>query len=306
MNLLRAIGRPEYLFRPSQVWRRLRRNSLRSRNAVKLAWGLGIEVDPNSHVGVDILNIGVYDRVVAEAICRLSEPGELAFDIGANIGQNASLMALVVGPQGSVVAFEPGPEASRLLTKNVASWMQYNLAPITVVRKGLSSRTGAGLLHESVDLGGFSLEDQAPGLPRIAPEGAVGVEIQLTTLDDFSHQSGEIGLIKIDVEGHEWAVLEGAAQILRQKRVRDIIFEDYQSQPSRVSLYLQAAGYNVFSLLPGWRKPILLTLEQRSRRPRCEQELTNFLATRDPTRARNRFKSPGWRCLRLRAQPRRE
>ena len=95
LKVLRAIERPEYFFRPSQIWRKLRKNSLFAGQAVQLAWGLPVEVDIGSHVGIDILNLGVYDRVVAEAICRLSDTGEPAFDIGANIGQNASMMALI-------------------------------------------------------------------------------------------------------------------------------------------------------------------------------------------------------------------
>src|SRR5258708_3175620 len=56
---------------------------------------LPVEFDRRSPVGVDILNLGVYDRVVPEAIYRLSDAGEIALDIGANIRQNASMMALV-------------------------------------------------------------------------------------------------------------------------------------------------------------------------------------------------------------------
>src|ERR1035438_2469227 len=95
---LEAIGRPEYLFNPRQIWRRLRRHSLCARNAIELAWGLPVEVDPSSCVGLDVINIGVHDRVVAEAIYRLLDPSEVAFDVGANIGQNVSMMALVLGP----------------------------------------------------------------------------------------------------------------------------------------------------------------------------------------------------------------
>ena len=302
MRPFRALGRPEYILRPVQIWRRLRRNSLCARSAVQLAWGLPVEVYPHSHVGIDVLNLGVHDRVVPEAICRLLDPGEEAFDIGANVGQNVSIMALFLGSRGRAVAFEPGPEAWRLLTRNIESWARYDLAPITTVRKGVSSRIGEGLLHESLDLGGFSMEDRAPGPPRIAPEGARGIEIELTTLDAFERQPTEIGLIKIDVEGHELAVLEGAAEMLKQKRVRDIVFEDHHRQPSPVTLRLQAAGYAVFALLPAWRKPILLTLEQLSERPRKEYDLANFLGTRDPERARARFERSGWKCLRLRAR----
>src|ERR1035438_5284679 len=111
IRLFEAIRRPEYLFNPRQIWRRLRRHSLCARNAIQLAWGLPVEVDPSSCVGLDVINIGLHDRVVTEAICRLLDPHEVAFDVGANIGQNVSMMALVLGPRGRVVAFEPGPTA---------------------------------------------------------------------------------------------------------------------------------------------------------------------------------------------------
>jgi FkbM family methyltransferase len=307
-RLWKAIRRPEYFFHPRQIWRRLRRRSLCSRNAVQLAWGLPVELDLKSHVGQDIANIGVYDKVVAEAICRLSDPQELAFDVGANIGQNVSIMALMVGPYGRVVAFEPGPKACELLTRNVESWAGFDLAPITVIRKGLSSRIGDGLLRESFDLGGFSLEDQAPSEVMIPREHSVGIKVELTTLDAFVsehiEQPAKIGLIKLDVEGHELAVLEGATRVLEQRLARDIVFEDFCPQPSPVTLFLRAAGYVVFALLPTWRKPILLTLEQLSERRRQRRSPPNFLATLDPDRARARFGSPGWKCLRLRARRR--
>jgi FkbM family methyltransferase len=300
MKPLKAIGRPEYLFNLPQIWRRLRKASLFARNAVQLAWGLPVEVDPNSNVGLDIINIGLHDRVVSEAICRLLDSGEEAFDIGANIGQNASVMALTVGQRGRVVAFEPGPVAWGMLTRNVKNWAPYDLAPITLVRKGLSSRIGEGLLHESLDLGGFSLEESAPGPPRIAPEGARGIKIELTTLDSFISHPSEIGLVKIDVEGHELAVLEGAARMLKQKLARDIVFEDFHPQPSPATLRLRAAGYDVFGLFQAWHKPILLPAKLGN------PSVTNFLATRDPKRARTRFEGTGWKCLRLRAQLKQE
>jgi hypothetical protein len=104
------------------------------------------------------------------------------------------------------------------------------------------------------------------------------------------------------VEGHELEVLQGAARTLEQKLVRDIVFEDFQPQPSAVTVYLQAAGYQVFSLLAAWHKPVLLTLEELSKRNLGEYESTNFLATRDPDHARARFEGAGWKCLTTRAR----
>src|SRR5580698_9476602 len=99
-KLFEAIQRPEYLYRPTKIWRRLRKNSVYARKAVQLAWGLPIEIGPVSHVGVDVMNLGEHDRVVAEAICCFFFKQKTAYDIGANIGQNTSMMALVAGSRG--------------------------------------------------------------------------------------------------------------------------------------------------------------------------------------------------------------
>jgi len=259
-----------------------------------------VEVDPAACVGVDVINLGVHDRVVPEAIWRLLDPDELAYDIGANIGQNASIMALRLGPQGRVVAFEPGPEAYRLLTRNVANWERYRLSPITIVPKGLSSKAGVGMLHETFELGGFSLEDQQNRPMGNASKGA-SHEIELTTLDAYAASAGRIGLIKIDVEGHELAVLQGASKLLHERRARDIIFEDYEPQPSPVARLLQAAGYEVTCLEPAWSKPVLMSLEDRAKLPAAEPYFSNFVATLDPERALARFRPGGWRCLSARA-----
>jgi FkbM family methyltransferase len=304
MNVFRIIQRPEYFFNSRQIWRRLRKKAILARNEVQTAWGLPVEIDPISDIGGDTLNLGVYDRVVAEAIFRLLDPGEQAFDIGANIGLNVSIMALAAGRRGRVVAFEPGAMSWSILSKNVESWADYDLAPITVVRKGLSSRIGTALLRESVDLGGFTVEKDPEGLANTWLEGR-GLEIELTTLDAFVPGQTEIGLIKIDVEGHESSVLEGATQLLRQKRIRDIVFEDFPPQPSPVTLRLQAAGYTVFALFPAWRKPLLLTLKEYAAQSRWHGP-PNFLGTLNPQRALARFQSASWKCLGCRARLKQE
>ena len=300
-NIFRALQRPEYFFHPQQLPRRFRRRSLLAQNAIRLAWDLPIEVNPNETIGKDVMNVGLHDTLVPEAIWRLLDPGELSYDIGANIGQNASIMALRAGPLGRVVAFEPGREALRLLTRNVASWQLYELSPITIVPKGLSSRSGVGILHETFELGGFSLEEQQNRPLENASKGA-SHEVDLITLDDYASLVGEIALMKIDVEGHELAVLQGASKILKERRVRDIVYEDYQPQPSPVTRLLQSAGYEVTCIRKAWRKPVLMTLDDRVKLPPTAFELSNYLATRDPARACERFEPAGWRCLTVRAK----
>src|SRR5919106_3003977 len=115
MNVLRALERPEYFLRPAQLWRRMRWRAVLKSGEVRLAWGMPIRIDPACLIGMDILNLGIYDRIVPETICRLLDGGEWALDVGANIGQNASVLALVAGPRGHVVALEPHPSMRSIL-----------------------------------------------------------------------------------------------------------------------------------------------------------------------------------------------
>jgi FkbM family methyltransferase len=295
MRLIRALTRPEYLYRPAQLWRRLRRHGFLARGDVRLAWGLPIEIDMPGYVSTDVLNLGIYDRIVPETICRLLEPGEWAVDVGANLGQNASIMALIAGPQGRVLAFEPHPVLRQILQHNVESWRSYALAPIETVPKALSFQGGVAYLYEdehfASNRGSASLEVPAVVLRKHA--------VELTTLDASVPRDVGLGLVKLDVEGHERAVLKGAAQLLAGGRLRDLIFEDLRPQSSPVTGMLEAVGYSVFALCAPWHKPRLMP-HRDGARPRFHTH--NYLATRDPGRAQARFRYPGWRCLRLRAR----
>ena len=300
MNTLRALQRPEYFYHPGQIWRRIRRHAVFAKGGIRLAWGLPIRINPTCHTGVDILNLGLFDRIIPETICRLLDAGEWALDVGANIGQNASIMALVAGPRGHVVAFEPHPTLWQTLSQNVASWYIYDLAPIQLVQKGLSSRTGKAYLYEGDDFssnqGSASLE--AP--PTIARKH----EIELITLDAFLPEDTTIGLAKLDVEGHEYAVLQGAEKLLHTGRLRDLIFEDHQlHQPSRVTQMIEAAGYIVFTLYATWYKPGLMPYQDVIQHVSKGFFSHNYLATLDVNRVHARFRRAGWQCLRLQARP---
>ncbi len=306
MNPLNLLRRPEYVLRPGQVWRRLRRNSLLRRDGAKLAWGLPVAVDPTSNVGKDILNIGVHDRVVPEVLYRLIDAGELAVDAGANIGQNCAIMALAATPRGRVLAFEPNPDSLRLLTRNVERWRGYELAPIVIEPRGLSCRTGTAPMYAGSDLGGHSLE------PFAAPEVVEGhrapadvgstLEVEVIRLDACLADETNVGVLKIDVEGHEASVLEGARRLLVEGRVRDVVFEDYAPQPSRPVRMLESCGYTVYAIVAGPCRPLVLDLHERKQR--YAHRSPNFLGTRSPARARARLAQFGWHCLRVRARKR--
>src|SRR5579871_5650959 len=123
-NIFNYLRRPEYVFRPRQVLHRFRRilKPPQATELVELPWGAPVSVRPTENVGNAIFYYGIFDLVVPEAIYRLADEGEWAMEVGANIGQNCSLMAYRTGRRGHVIAFEPHPEIFRELKDNFALW----------------------------------------------------------------------------------------------------------------------------------------------------------------------------------------
>ena len=63
-----------------------------------LPWGSLIHVRPDDVIGAKVLKLGLFDLDVCETIARLAVAGDLLLDVGANIGQMTSLMAVCSGP----------------------------------------------------------------------------------------------------------------------------------------------------------------------------------------------------------------
>src|ERR1051326_695854 len=150
--LRRALNKPQYLLRPSQLLRRLfriaRRQSPGETEEAVLAWGLPIRFHPRETIGSNIWRLGLYDLCVCETLFRLINPGELAVDVGANIGQMTGLMALRAGKVGRVIAFEPHPELFRELSANVERWRDHaRIASMALHPIALSDRCGTGQLR---------------------------------------------------------------------------------------------------------------------------------------------------------------
>jgi hypothetical protein len=101
--------------------------------------------------------------------------------------------------------------------------------------------------------------------------------------------------VKLDVEGFEGAALKGAARALREHRIRHILFEDHQPQPSDVVRGLQCGGYWVFSL--GWamRGPIVRPVDAAALAK--AYEAPNFIASTRADEVIARCSPRGWLVL---------
>jgi FkbM family methyltransferase len=140
-------------------------------------------------------------------------PGDVFFDVGAHHGWMSMAAARRTGKTGRVVAFEPSPPLVEFLRyhKRVNRMSQIEIVP-----KAVSNSDGAGTPFYLVEEGDSfmnSLFDT--DIPEITRRGKSVIEIETITLDTFSRQSELIPrLIKIDIEGAELCVCEGAKDLL--------------------------------------------------------------------------------------------
>ena len=291
MNPLRFFTLPEYFFNPRQVIRRFFRGNFTNtplETDVRLPWNAVVTVCTKEALGYDLYLHGIYDKVVPETLWRLLDRGETAVDVGANIGQNTSLMACRSGAAGKVISFEPHPEILAELHTNQQRW-DSSYAPIVIHPVAL----GAEEREDTIANEGGRW-DRAASKLQSTQQTAAGFPVNVRRLDDYLSDVPAVGVMKIDVEGFELGVVQGASKTLLKGKIRDIVFEDFNPQPSAVSLELQRYGFYLFALQPSWLRPHLRELSL----PRTTPGFScNYLATLDPARAIQRFAAPGWRCL---------
>lgn len=135
----------------------------------------------------------------------------VVFDVGANIGQS-SYAYQTWWPDAHVVAFEPLSTNYNVLKSNLKD------SAVTCVHAACSNRNGEASIHIHEKGVAASLEHEGVGRQET---------INCVTLDHFTskHSIQQIDFLKVDVEGHELSVLEGASQLLSQHRITSLLVE---------------------------------------------------------------------------------
>lgn len=292
------LNKPTYWFRPTQILSRLARRHPQGLEDVKLAWGTTITCNTTESIGRSILNQGVYDLVVSEAICRLLPVGGAAIDVGANVGHMTGLMAKRAGSSGRVISFEPSSRIRKTLSRNVARWgSDPRFAHISINASAASDRQGTCNLYYLSNL--FSSNEGTASLNQSWAHGLASESevVDTTTLDNvLSGETGLIDVLKIDVEGHELAVLEGAKYLLRKKQFVHIIFEDFEQYPSAAHQLLEKCGYQLYRLVRSFVRIQAIEPSDRSVYP--IDVMPNYLATIEPRAMEQAFSRWGWSALR--------
>jgi FkbM family methyltransferase len=282
--MLARIAKPHYALRPDQLVRRWRLSFREDRATVRTAWGDRLDVfdDP---LGRGVGRTGIHELPVSEVMWRLSGGDDLAVDVGANVGY---FTALLSHRARRVVAFEPNPRLATTVRSNTARLAGGDRVELR--EEAVSDREGTASLFMPEDF-----RDSLVVASLAVAGGERSFEVPTVTLDRVVGEAA-VGVLKIDVEGHELGVLRGAREALERGRVRDIVFEEHQPLPSPASALLVDAGYAIFGIGERFSGPRLTAPGQRLR----GWDAPTYLATRDAVRARGLVSRRGWHCLRPR------
>jgi FkbM family methyltransferase len=298
---LRSIARaakPEYLFRPHQIARRLLIEAKRKKSkptTVWLPWGYPIIVNPLEIIGWAIYSRAIYELPMTEALWRLAQPGDTVVDGGANLGYATSILAARVGQTGKVHSFEPNPRAFAQLRQNVKVWEQRDGSGRFVLHPdALGARSDVATLHvpESSDWNGGRARIESQPID----EPGSRVDVHVVALDEVFASGERVSVVKLDLEGFEIDALHGMERMIAERRIDAIVFEEMDPFPAPTHTFLKQAGFSIFGLEYGFLGIQCL----RDRQPFTDPVVgppTNFVATFDPDNMVRRLETGLWRSF---------
>jgi len=157
-------------------------------------------------LSVHLMLDGYWEFWATDFILRHLKPGQVAFDVGANLGYYAVLMADCVGPKGHVHVVEPNPHLAVLIEKNLGL---NGFTEVTTRHRAAAFSTSGVQLR-------FAAEAHDPKNGHLlAPDAAAApaeYAVRSICLDDLADRPAHF--IKVDVEGAEEAVWHGMQRLL--------------------------------------------------------------------------------------------
>lgn len=203
---------------------------------VQIKLGFKLLLDLNEPSQRMIYFFGNYDERHEIAMLRkILAPGDVFWDIGANIGFYSLTASSLVGPEGLVVAFEPGPQSWRALMANIYLNHRTNIYPF---KMAVTDDDGWVTLYSRPEIADGGASIIPPPDPSCHPDLCPAVN-----LDGFRRDFGEAPptFIKIDVEGAEDRVLAGSRHLLAGPSPPLLLIEMNNRQT--VSSFLQNLGF---------------------------------------------------------------
>jgi FkbM family methyltransferase len=178
---------------------------------------IALYISTGSYIEWKILAEGTYEAATGSIIGLSLKPGDIALDIGANIGVHTLRMARAVGATGKVISCEPLPHLIKKLQSNIKLNRLEDI--ITTVNKAVSDFNGLGQMQGSA-------QSFNQGTGRMEVTGNENVEVNTGDhiLDTLNVNS--LALVKIDIEGHEMKAIRGLKHSIEKYKPRVLIEYD--------------------------------------------------------------------------------
>lgn len=194
----------------------------------------------------EMYTVALFEKVLAA--------GDVVLDIGANVGYLTRMIARRVGPSGVVHAFEPAPAALRLLEANTR-----DLEHATCHGIALSNTHGTATFSVRAKGDTSSIGAAADARDRIV--------VRVETIDRLFQDAPRIDFVKIDVEGYEWEVIDGAKSVLQ--RCKPLVYFEYLEAAAAERGFslasfaelLEPLGYRLWWMNPAYPQGPMLRME---------------------------------------------
>lgn len=162
----------------------------------------------------------IFEPEVVSCARQYIKKKSVVLDVGANFGQMSLLFAQYAGPGGTVYSFEADDFIFDVLVKNIAANKCTNIKPIC---KAVFNKNDTIMLYPVQDFQRFD----SYGSYGLDPSAKEGRKVQTITIDSLDIQE-PISFMKVDVQGSDLFVLEGAVETIKRHKM-PILFE-YEEQ----------------------------------------------------------------------------
>ncbi len=215
-----------------------------------LGRGLWLKLDPHRETGY---LRGCPEPGIPELLERFLRPGDCFFDVGAHVGFYSLIAGLQVGTQGRVVAFEPDEQNAGLLEENI---QRNNLRQVVIVRAAAWRSPGRVRFFRGAPHDARNSTRRGHVVADVSRwSGTPLVEVDSITLDDYARGEAKPKLIKVDTEGSEIEVLQGAERLLGEKQSTFVIEVHHPQAADFLQRRFSENGYETIWLPSPYPEP---------------------------------------------------
>jgi FkbM family methyltransferase len=205
--------------------------------------GQNLYINPKDYIGSMVYFFRDLDPKISWFLHQILKEGDVFIDVGANCGTETIPAARAVGVTGKVYAFEPNQACVALMRRSL---VENQISNVEIIQKGVSNVTGSAQLSIPSNNAGSAIVVNTPS--------GASMEIALTTLDSCGFLfEKRAKLMKIDIEGHEMAALEGATALFAENKPENVMIEIWRDPQKQFNdlkpvKFLKGHGYRPYQI----------------------------------------------------------